>query len=481
MKLFKNKVGRPSNEIKNTRKIFIVSLIAILLSTISLLISSHLLNESLDKKLFAATRTAKDIKITINPVGKSLSGEEPTKVSDGLFSADYYIWKNNGDKYVDYTIENNSKSDVWYGWFIYKKSESKNNLSYGKKASERGCVKINKNSVATTNGNNNKISLSASGDNAVRIGKIKVYSSKEACEKDNDGTASSLNSISITYKYGKTAASTVESNDNKNSYAVSLINVLFKSFIEILKKIFMIGDKPGSGDPKPTTKGIVLTCPSEVKVNQEFYCTANLSGVTISFSKQPVDFQQSWTTTESDKAKPGKFSSPQTITVTATKNGYATKTAKVEIVSSSSSSTAKNFKTLSYNVDGIKKIGKQSTDTNCYDYAVKYGNYIAPGKSVGGDICTGSGWDRFKIIKNKIDAGVPVILQVKTGAGNQHWITVVGYNTKATEGAISTKSDILKHLYAIDPWNLNIGLADTLRDTPGYFTIPSDGSCKAWN
>lgn len=124
------------------------------------------------------------------------------------------------------------------------------------------------------------------------------------------------------------------------------------------------------------------------------------------------------------------------------------------------------WKLLNFDYDGIKrKIGPQIT-TYCYDYALAYGVYIMSNGSkvsntlVRNAFCYGSSetkTDSLKnlmdIIKEKLDAGIPVSVHTNNAKGGQHWVLVVGYKT----GVPSEDMD-RSDLYILDPSALYYGL-----------------------
>ena len=232
------------------------------MSVISLTISCILLIGKIENKMLGSLDRVKNknsIKIQIGPLNGGKSKEFSSKVFGKLFSIDYYTWKiadekdskgrSFGKKYVDYKIKNNGSKSVWYGWFTYSKSDIKNNLNYGKTASERGCVEI-KLEKSAEDDELKSLNVYTSGDSSTRIGKIKVYESKNACKADNDGTAEALNELTIKYKY----SSGTENNSSKEDAGVV---AMLKALIEWIINLFEKKDTPSNGDKQdipPTSR-----------------------------------------------------------------------------------------------------------------------------------------------------------------------------------------------------------------------------------
>ena len=65
MKLFKNKVGRPSNQLLQYRKMFVISVLSLILSLIAIILSFAILKENPNCRLMAEVKS-KDITIDVN-------------------------------------------------------------------------------------------------------------------------------------------------------------------------------------------------------------------------------------------------------------------------------------------------------------------------------------------------------------------------------------------------------------------------------
>ena len=106
-----------------------------------------------------------------------------------------------------------------------------------------------------------------------------------------------------------------------------------------------------------------------------------------------------------------------------------------------------------------KYIGHQ-TSGECLQYAFKYGAYVLKGSLSNGRGSDSASYgaykskystkdEFFKLIVNKINAGIPVILHTGNKASSTHWVTVIGYRPTKTE------TTDFNNLWIIDPWNNN--------------------------
>lgn len=82
-----------------------------------------------------------------------------------------------------------------------------------------------------------------------------------------------------------------------------------------------------------TGKELTLKCPKSALINKTFKCTTNITGVTLNATKDSLasGYSETFVTTKNDMAKDLKYVMPQTVEVVATKSGYETAKATVEI------------------------------------------------------------------------------------------------------------------------------------------------------
>lgn len=102
-------------------------------------------------------------------------------------------------------------------------------------------------------------------------------------------------------------------------------------------------------------------------------------------------------------------------------------------------------------------IGHQSSG-DCLEYALKYGAYVLKGSVSKGYGNNGPSYgatrgvytnktEFFKLIVDKINQGIPVVLHTGNKASATHWVTVIGYKPNK-----NGTTDI-DNLWIIDPWN----------------------------
>lgn len=158
-------------------------------------------------------RTSSSSVVNISPSNTSLK-----KNSNGVYTV---------TSFANYTsnvsISNPSGLILYYRWFTYKNlNKTKNNISF------RGtCVKFNARSVKISN-----LGLNVSQSYPERSGKIKVYSSKSLCEKDNDSlTSTDVGSKTISYANNTKTATNKEGFIMLSNYQIgkASLNNLSKS------------------------------------------------------------------------------------------------------------------------------------------------------------------------------------------------------------------------------------------------------------
>lgn len=174
MKLFKNNVGRPSNEIIKKRRIFI-SIIFIFV-VLLVMVSYHLLLENINVANLKGL-TAKDFKIT--------SKLEGTLISDGKAQVN-----KEGNYKVYFELQNDTKSKVYYKWITYfTNSINSDNISYmGECIPYDSSVKFEP-----------KLTMSNKYPNRTAV--LRVYGSENNCKKDKGNKiASYINQEEVSYE-----------------------------------------------------------------------------------------------------------------------------------------------------------------------------------------------------------------------------------------------------------------------------------------
>lgn len=212
MKLFENKIGRPSNETKKKRGVAYALLSLVLV--IMLMMTSFMLNSAFSMEKVNGSINFNDFfkKITqiiqkivpqIPGLTKSLVTIEIKDTSDNVTKdkEGVYLVTKSGNYKPEVTIKINAKADdnsnvdskLYYKWFIY------NNLN-AKGLSWKDTCRVTS-GLKTVNKNLEAITINESNEYSKRSGKLKVYYSKEDCESDTDGSAKAIKSSVINYKY----------------------------------------------------------------------------------------------------------------------------------------------------------------------------------------------------------------------------------------------------------------------------------------
>ena len=206
MKLFENKIGRPSNEIKKKRGI-VYALLSLVL-VIMLMMTSFMLNSAFSMEKVSGsmnfngffkkiTQIIQKIVPQIPGLTKSLvtikiedTSNDTTKDKDGV----YLVTKSGNYKPV-VTIKQKTDAKLYYKWFIYADLDAKN-LSW----KDSGC-RVTSGEKEYVDNNVEPILINESNDFSKRSGKLKVYYSKEDCDADENGSSKAIKSSIINYKY----------------------------------------------------------------------------------------------------------------------------------------------------------------------------------------------------------------------------------------------------------------------------------------
>lgn len=140
-------------------------------------------------------------------------------------------------------------------------------------------------------------------------------------------------------------------------------------------------------------------------------------------------------------------------------------TATIKYVNSATGTNSYGYQELVYSVGKIgEKIGSQNPST-CISHSLAYGSYILGGKvstyfPIGDSFkasCFGaydkyakSAQDLYNIIVAQLTKGIPVSIHVKNSS-SQHWVLVVGYKNKGNKKL--DYGNITEYLWAIDPYS----------------------------
>ena len=248
MKLFKNKVGRPSNQLLQYRKMFVISVLSLILSLIAIILSFAILKENPNCRLMAEVKS-KDITIDVNKYFNK--GKKSFLSLTWTFKEKEItqICNNKICEKVKFIVRNSSSQDVYYRWFTYDSSGEK------KWNDEKTCSsKISKN----TNVYKYNPTLSFEKGNEQRTGKLKIYETKSDCENDDNGNSKKfVKEKSVVYKIEYTSESDNKEDDDENAIAIleAFIN-FFKHLFNELSKLFKSDDKPsnsGNNEATPPT------------------------------------------------------------------------------------------------------------------------------------------------------------------------------------------------------------------------------------
>ena len=162
---------------------------------------------------------------------------------------------------------------------------------------------------------------------------------------------------------------------------------------------------------------------------------------------------------------------------------------------------SQGFNVLKYDIKALSSIIGSQDVAECHYYSIAYGSYIILGKrpqkvrttkptvnsryayfdsSYFGGCYVDSIYDKnckndvpssltyaneYKMIIKKINSGIPVVIHAKNNSGGayngEHWVLVVGYNSKVSSISNDTNGlELLKNVWVIDPYG-DYGYNDT--------------------
>ena len=419
MKLFKNKIGRPSNEIKLKRTVFILSMVTIITTIISVSISLTVTGINTNKLKGASvpngslikdygihvcaidnynsqfkTNYSYDHALTAQELGKLkyffCTNEKLKKSAKGIeymksiksFTLDhsseiYTIDLSQNTKLEKISISSFPGSQVTN--IIFPKSDNIKHLSLS------GLYKLKILSITSANLNyvnffamNSLKTVSIKSDNlkelhvqtlmGVQTFSVRPVNKKSVAKFDilfldyvpnmsktskdflinNQKSASKL-ICPASAQVNTEFSCVVSSNKGSATYTTeNLANGYYRSasITKNNKKVNLKYTKAGEitvsyngvckivkiVDPKePTT--LTLTCPTSVKVSEEFRCYTNHEGATIKLPKEGLvsNYSSNWTTTSKDKSIKGKYNIAGKVTVVVSKGGYKEVSKTIEV------------------------------------------------------------------------------------------------------------------------------------------------------
>ena len=369
MKIFKNKVGRPSNKTIRNRKI-VLSLSAMLSMCFILFITLMFTDNKTDK------------------LKGVVSGTCDVWVNNVTNTSAVVNWKCNGTRVSSIYVYKSNKDGKKLSLLEFRLPSSKINTN--------GSIKI-KNSIFFKKYKANNFYLVRAKVKSKYVNelfstvfyKIK-YDGNGATGSMKDQTINYLektkiNSLGFEKKgyeftgwkitknnlyYGK------DSNDNIGWYEMPNKFIYLKNEQEILKlgnngeTITLIAQWNGDED-----KNLVLDCPTSVLVNKSFKCTTNMEGVTLKATSDSLDskYSKSFVTTKDDMAKDLKYIMPQTVEVVATKSGYESIKKNVKIYLNNYGDNYKEYK------DGFIYYAQIDYESFPYNSGVKNDNIAISG------------------------------------------------------------------------------------------------------
>lgn len=167
--IFKNKVGRPTNDVLKKRKIFYSVILIIIIFFVGFLLTKF--NIIRNKGLKANIANVNSKNFIINVEMTNGDGLSKTKITKG------YKYEKNAYGYGEYGVNiniNNISPETLYGrWFTYASDDTSVNPTYASPS----C-----NTLGLYN-STPSISFSSASDNK-RAGRYKIYSSLKSCEDD---------------------------------------------------------------------------------------------------------------------------------------------------------------------------------------------------------------------------------------------------------------------------------------------------------
>lgn len=324
MKIFKNKVGRPSNKTIRNRKIVIST--SIILSVCIILFITLMLKNNKPNKIKGVLSGTCDVWVDNVTNTSALVNWE----CNGTKANSIYVYKSNKEgkarSLIDLKVVKKSRGSIKLKNSIFTKKYSANNfylvkMKYNNKNSKQlfatSFYKIKYNGGSATG---------SMKDQTINYLEKTKLNSLDFSKKGYTfiGWKASKNNL----YYGK------DENGNINWYEKPNKYIYFKDGQEIARlgnnnDVITLIAQWKSND----SNEITLDCPTSVLVNESFKCTTNMTGVTLSATSKNLSsgYSKSFVTTKSDLAKDLKYNAPGNIKVLASKTNYDSTTKTVRI------------------------------------------------------------------------------------------------------------------------------------------------------
>lgn len=186
MKLFENKIGRPSNDILEKRKSFVYMtafvVASIITATSIILTSSYSISELNKLDMSSNSNSSSNLSKLKGAAGITTTTNTNSLNNNILIKYDMPVTIVNkvGKQKVEVTIINKTNSKKYYRMFSYTNS-------LNKKTGQTACLTINPNSTTKINKTINIKNL-----NSTYFVKSKVYANISDCKKDSSGMSKAL-------------------------------------------------------------------------------------------------------------------------------------------------------------------------------------------------------------------------------------------------------------------------------------------------
>lgn len=358
MKIFKNKVGRPSNEIKMLKRTFYISLVAIIASAVAIILSC-----AANIKYFASkSKGALFSDYTIKT-----SSNDSKKTNDDSWT-NLWLYNEEGEYKIHFEVTNRKYGEgIYYRYFAYDADTGRLDYNSKKNGSLDSDICNTKIEKGDSKSKTIDKSIVLNSKNKKIKAVLKLYNNINDCKADDKGTGKAIGSKEMLNKLEY-------SNNNSSSTYGSNTNIVvsfFKWLFSFLKSIFGIGEDPGHGSHKETT----LTPP--VKTSLKMTSTSGIKHDIAVDCNTKVYAPFSGTATYKTKHKNGKIAGyGNVIEITSSDGVYEVKLAHLN-----------SF--VDYKVEyGYDQTGKSCADGSCStriygEKSVKQGDYIGKTGSSG--------------------------------------------------------------------------------------------------
>ena len=489
MKLFENKVGRPSNEIKRKRKIFYFIIALVFFSLVGCIV---ILNVNFNKILGATTS---------NSVVFDIAGTNTGLQFDGTYYAknNYNLTTNKIGNGIVFTSENEDTIINFRARFpksVYDVGQYKLN---GKKHDYIRFVSYGDNNKVIAKSSMSKVTQSTYSYK-FKITKNVRYITAEIYSANASDTGASNRmvqkkirvanrcKVTISPASGRLVANSngVYNVTNYSNYK-SNVNIINSSGLPLYYRWFTYS----SLNPSKNNISYKGTCK---KFNNK---SLNVNGLGLTVSESYPERSGRIKVYENKSAceKDNNSATYRDVGVGTIKYANNTKTA----TNNQGFTMLRNYQIGKANLNNLSKsIGKQAPSV-CFDYALAYGVYIiknggnykhptssnypanrnAYGSyatySTGGKLNSEHYSKMYSIIKENINKGIPLVLWVNnSGAGGSgtHYVTIVGYKN----AKVNNSSSFMSNIWILDPANIGSGniISTKLSNRSGYTMKYSD-------